>query len=89
MGHWQLVVLAYTFSLLAGALPFVEQATSPPHCPAEREKSPPHLVWQGIVQPPCARLHWCWRQWSSAPPSPELAALPVHVAQARPLPALT
>jgi SRSO17 transposase len=90
--HWHLVMLAYTFSLLAGA-PHPNQS-APAHA-GGGGKSPAHLVWQDTLRQvrawlcPWARVQIYWQQWSTAPPPAELAALLQHVAQSQPLAAPT
>jgi SRSO17 transposase len=92
--HWQLVMLAFTFCLLAGRL---TDPTTPSVPRTERPggKSGPRLVWQDTLRQvrrwlcPWARVRLYWQSWSTAPPPPELAALLEHVGHSRPLPAPT
>ena len=94
--HWQLVMLAFTFSLLAVASsPPAATAGSAEPLPAPGGrpggKPAPRLVWQATLHAvrawlcPWARLHFYWSRRTTAPPPPALAALVEHVAHSRAL----
>jgi hypothetical protein len=95
--HWQLVMLAFTFSLLATA-PAEQGEEAPPGdsgTAARGEDPRRRIIWQSTLRQvrcwlcPWAHLQVYWHRWSTAPPPPELAALLDHVSHSRPLPAPT
>ena len=94
MRHWQLVMLAFTVSLLTAAP--ADQAGKAPRRDGGPGGNPRHrIIWQDALRQvrgwlcPWARLQLYWHRWSTAPPPPELAALLDHVSHSRPLAAPT
>jgi SRSO17 transposase len=99
--HWQLVMLAFTFSLLAGTPPLDTGAAATDASAASASgrasggKPAPRITWQATLREvrrwlcPWVRLRLSWRLWSAAPPPPGRAALLDHVAHSRPLGAPT
>jgi SRSO17 transposase len=94
--HWQLVMLAFTFSLLTAApTDQVEKASPDNDGSAARENPRRRIVWQSTLRQvrswlcPWARLQVYWHRWSTAPPPPQLAALLEHVSHSHPLVAPT
>ena len=90
--HWHLVMLAYTFSLLAGTEPTTESEANVSVEPSGGGKpQAARIVWNEALRRvrawlcPWARLRLYWGQWSKAPPPAGLAALLDHVAHSRPL----
>ncbi len=76
--HWQLVLLAYTFSLLVGALPTAPASTMPATDPS----TPPEATGGGkIGARPYPRVRGAGRLDRHAPARPQLA-LPLGTAAA-------
>ncbi|MCK9905184.1 hypothetical protein MXD63_34970 [Frankia sp. Cpl3] len=93
--HWQLVMLAFTFSLLSAPPSDHAQETPREDRKAAGENPRRRIVWQDTLRQvrgwlsPWARLQLYWHRWSTAPPPPELAALLDHVGHSHPLVAPT
>jgi hypothetical protein len=93
--HWQLVMLAFTFSLLAAApAEQAGEAAAGDGGPAGgKSATADHLAGHTAAVRswlcPWARLQLYWHRWSTAPPPSQLAALLDHVGHSHPLAAPT